>query len=266
VTGPADRQVLRGGVAHAGQVVRIGDRVCRPAGPQTSTLHALLRHVRAAGFDGVPEPLGIDDQGLEWLGFIPGDVAYPPVPAWAQTDQVLASTAELLRRFHDATIGFVPPADATWDRELAPPTGGGIVGHHDVCLENVVVRHGRAVALLDFDFAAPSHRLADLATFARMCVPIDTPEDAAVLGRVPFGPFGRLARLADAYGLPPDRSELVDRLGADLARGGWFVQRRVDQGHPAFIAMWNQMDGAARYQRRQRWFDANRPRFLDALG
>src|SRR5665213_2913978 len=165
----ADREVLRGGVGNAGLVVRQGDRVSRPASPHASTIQALLRHVRASGFAGVPEPLGIDAGGREWLRFVPGDVPLPPFPEWSVTEDALASVARLLRQFHDATEGFDGGADASWDVELAGSGGGAVIGHHDVCLENVVFRDETAVAFLDFDFAAPASRVWDFASFARMC-------------------------------------------------------------------------------------------------
>jgi hypothetical protein len=65
-----DREVLQGGVGNAGLVVREGGRVSRPASPQSETIQSLLRYVRESGFDGVPEPLGVDGHGREWLGYI----------------------------------------------------------------------------------------------------------------------------------------------------------------------------------------------------
>src|SRR5437899_3254855 len=86
-------------------IIAAADHVLRPATRHTPAIHALLRHVRAAGFDGVPRPIGVDPDGRERLVFIPGDVPQPPFPAWSQTDEVLASTSALLRRFHDAATG-----------------------------------------------------------------------------------------------------------------------------------------------------------------
>jgi Phosphotransferase enzyme family len=257
-------EVLHGGIANAGLVVRVGDETRRPAGTHSPAVHALFHHVRAAGFDGVPEPIAIEG-GRERLRFIAGDVPYPPFPVWSQSDAVLASTAALLRRFHDATIGFVAPDDAAWDRELADPEPGDVICHNDVCPENVVYRGGVAVALLDFDFAAPGRRTFDLAALARMCAPIDTADDAARTGRIGLDPFTRLRVAADAYGLPPDRHELVEVLATQIRGGGAFVQRHVDAGDPAFTEMWNQMGGAERYRRREEWFEANTQRFLDAV-
>ncbi len=259
---------LPGGVANAGAVVRIGDEVTRPANEHSDTIHALLRHVRAAGFDGVPEPLALEPDGRERLTFIPGDVPLPPFPAWAQTDAVLASTAALLRRFHDATVGFVPLPGATWSAEMADPTGGAdVVGHNDVCLENVVFRDGAAVVLLDFDFAAPARRVYDLATFARMCVPLESPEYLPGNAWTPNDPFLRLRLVADEYGLGgDDRGELLAAAADQIARGGEFVRRRVEAGEEAFVAMWNATGGMARFDRRRAWFRAVRSRFEDALG
>jgi len=261
-------EILQGGVGNAGAVVRIGSHVLRPTNPHTPTLHALLAHVRNAGFDGVPEVVGIEADGRERLVFIPGDVPIPPFPAWSQADAVLASTVTLLRRFHDATVGFAPPPDASWSDELTDPTPGpdAVWCHDDVCPENVVYRDGVAVALLDVDFAAPGRRVWDVATMARMCVPIDTDEDAARLGRGGLDPVARLRVVADAYGLEePQRHELVEVLAQHFERGGEFVRRRIEAGEPAFIAMWEATGGQARYDRRQAWFAAERPRFLAGL-
>src|SRR4051794_21589682 len=167
-----DIEILPGGIANAGAVVRDGAHVLRPTNLHTTGIHALLAHVRAAGFDGVPEVVRVEPDGRERLVYIPGEVPIPPFPEWSQTDAVLASTAALLRRFHDATVGFVPPPDVTWSSEMADPSGGDVFCHNDVCPENVVYRDGEAVALLDFDFAAPGSRVYDVASFARMCVPI----------------------------------------------------------------------------------------------
>ena len=260
-----DREVLQGGVGNAGLVVREGDRVSRPARPQSETIQALLRHVRATGFDGAPEPLGIDGHGREWLSYVAGDVPFPPYPDWSVTDEALASVAVLLRRFHDATLGFERRGDRAWDPEMARAAGGEVICHHDVCLENVVFRDGAAVALLDFDFAAPGTRMWDVACLTRMCVPIDCPEDAGRMRRTVGDPFRRLRLVADAYGLSADRTELVDLLGMQTSAGGWFVKRRVDAGDAAFTRMWDETGGAERYDRRRDWFEAHRRHFLDEL-
>lgn len=272
MTGPAspgpDVEVLAGGIGNAGAVVRVGDEVHRPAGPHHDAIHALLAHVRAAGFDGAPEVLGLGADGGERLRFVPGEVAYPPFPAWADDEGVLTSAAALLRRFHDAQAGFVAPPGSTWSAEMADPRPGpdAVIGHDDLCLENMVVRGGEVVAFLDFEFAAPARRAWDLADLVRYLAPIDTPERTAQVRTPGLDPARRLRLAVDAYGMEgADRSEVVVALGEQIARGGTFVQRRVEAGEPAFVAMWEGGGGMARYDERREWFAAHRHELLEAL-
>ena len=44
---------MPGGVAHRGQVVRVGDTVRRPPNPGSRAIHALLEYLHDVGFDGV---------------------------------------------------------------------------------------------------------------------------------------------------------------------------------------------------------------------
>jgi hypothetical protein len=252
-------------VANAGRVVRSGTHVLRPSTPGSTSVHAFLTALRATGFKGASLPVGIDSDGRERLVFIEGDVPVPPFPDWAQTDETLASIAALIRTFHDAS-SRVPVGPGPWSHELADPDGGPVICHNDVCLENVVFRDGVAVALLDFDFAAPGRPIFDLAAFARMCVPIDDDLSARRLG---FGALDRRARLrlvADTYGLVgQERQELVRQLDRPMRGGGSFVQRRVEAGDPNFIRMLDEMGGMERYARRRRWWERTRPSFVAAL-
>mgnify|MGYP001225616479 FL=1 len=268
----ADHEVvLSGGVANAGRVVRVGDHVLRPSNPHTPSVHALLRALRATGFEGASEPEGVDPDGRERLAFVPGDVAEPPFPAWVQTDEALASVAELLSALHRAgaaaqAAGAFDPGAWSWSAEMADPDGGPIVCHNDVCLENVVFRDGRAVALLDFDFAAPGRPVYDVAQLARMCVPVDDDVNATRLGWADADRPGRLRLVADTSGLDGrGRGELLSILDDGIARGGEFVRRRVEAGDPGFVAMWADMGGAERFDRRRRWWATARARYEGAL-
>jgi aminoglycoside phosphotransferase (APT) family kinase protein len=210
-------------------------------------------------------PVSIDPDGRERLEFIEGDVAVPPFPLWVQRDSALASIAVLMRGFHEASLTF-DQSGSTWSTEMADPRGGPVICHNDVCLENVVFRHGEAVGLLDFDFVAAGRPAGDLAAFARMCVPIDDEVNAAKLGWVEPDRPARLRLVADAYGLDDaGRDEMVDCLEATIAQGGAFVRRRVEAGDVNFIKMWDEMGGAERFARRQRWWDQHRQEFVAAL-
>jgi hypothetical protein len=260
-------EVLQGGVANAGAVVRIGEDVLRPAPWNSATIHRFLRHLARSGAAIAPELRSLDD-GRERLRFIPGDVPIPPYPEWAQTDDALASIAKLIRALHDGSRGFRNNRDDdAWSDEMADPQPGGpVICHNDVCMENVVFRTGAAVALLDFDFAAPGRPSHDLACFARMCVPVDDDVSRANLGwnvtRLP----DRLRLIADAYGCTPaDRQYIVASLDYAIANGGEFVRRHAEAGESGFVEMWASIGGMARFDRRREWWGRRRADFAATM-
>lgn len=260
-----DEEPLHGGVANAGAVVRAGPHVLRPSNEHSHSILEFLSRLEAVGFAAAPSPVGIEPDGRERLRFIRGDVALPPYPGWAQSDDALASVATLIRKLHGASER-IDTSDLTWSSEMADPVGGLVICHNDVCLENVVFRDGRAVALLDFDFAAPGRGTFDLAAFARMCVPIDDETSSARLGWVPADRPGRLRMVCDAYGLDAGgRLEVGESLSDAIARGGEFVRRHVEAGEPGFVRMWNEMGGMERFDRRRRWWAERKPDFDAAL-
>lgn len=257
--------ILYGGVANAGKVTRAGQYLYRPQNAHSASIHRFLADLHASGFDGASRPVGITPDGREQLVYMEGDVPLPPYPAWAQGDAVLASVARLMRRFHDASAR-VSSEGLMFSAEMADPAGGPTICHNDVCLENVVFRDGVAVGLLDFDFAAPGRPLYDLAQFARMCVPVDDDVSADRMGWMPADRPHRLRTVAEAYGLTAgERQELISILAETIARGGEFVLRRVEEGDPNFIRMWDEMGGSERFDRRRRWWTAERGRYLSAL-
>ncbi|WP_323671351.1 phosphotransferase [Candidatus Poriferisodalis multihospitum] len=252
-------ELLSGGLANAGAVVRSGPHVLRPATPYTPSIHRFLASLERSGFEGASVPVGLDPDGRERLSFIDGDVPVPPYPDWAQSDSVLASAADLMRCFHTAASGF-DPSPMAWNTELADPAGGMVVCHNDVCLENVVFRDGRAVALIDFDFAAPGRPLFDLACFARMCVPIDDDMSASRLGWHDADRGPRLRLVAESYGLDiAERAELLGLVDRSMQVGAELVRRRAEAGDPSFVKMWAEMGGQQRFDRRRDWWAQHRP-------
>lgn len=175
---PADEVPLAGGNVSAG-VVRVGATVRKPAGAWTPAVHALLEHLAAVGFDGAPRSYGLDERGRHVLGWVDGVVTQPYVPG-----PTLEEVGVLARRLHDATAGFVPPADAVWGTPIRPG-GEDLVVHHDLAAWNLVHGAGRSV-WIDWDAAGPGTRVEDLAWSAISFADLD--------------PAGVRA-LADGYGL-----------------------------------------------------------------
>lgn len=197
--------------------------VRRPAGPWTPAVHALLRHFEDTGFGGAPRALGVDAEGREVLTYIEG--AVPGVVGAPPGDDVVFAVGELVRAMHDAQEGFTPPADATWQVLPGAVPGDQVICHNDVLGHNVVLRHGRPVAFIDWELAAPGPRLTDVAAAAMWWAPLRSDEAARRYGLPTDRRIERLRLLADGYGLEADERSLIDAVLRLL--GAWHEAYRV---------------------------------------
>jgi hypothetical protein len=258
VTVHDDQEIaLAGGMGSGGAVVRVGNTVRRPVRPHTDSVDAFLAHLAEVGFEGAPRPLGRDEQGREVLTWLDGDVGVPPFPAWAADDQLLASVAALQRRLHEAARSYAIPADAVWDRANLPPAQAtDIVCHNDLCVENVVVRDGRAIGFIDFDFAAPADPLLDIAIACRHWVPLRDPQDTDPEWR-DVNRRERFVAFCDEHGLDAgQRSRVIDHALAFLDRALVSMKQRADAGNALYAAVW--ANGYPEQNRRSHaWVAAN---------
>lgn len=246
-------------------VVRVGGTVRRPHQPQSYAVADYLDWLEDAGFEESPRFLGRDGAGRDVLTFVRGECAGSVPERWAQSEELLRSVALLVRRLHEASAGFVPSRHP-FPQHLFP-TGqlrqdqGGLVCHLDVTPQNVVVRGGRAVGLIDFDLAGPGTGFKDSFNTAMHWAPLRDPADAwdAV------DPFRRLRIFADAYGWTEDERRRLPQFGAEAARlshdrmahnartlgGGW-------------ARMWAGGVGGL-ISRRGRWLEDNANRLVESL-
>ena len=173
-------------------------------------MHALLNHLQRVGFTGSPHALGMDEKSREVLSYLDGECGeYPLAPHWV-TEEALVTVATMLRMFHDAQYGFVPPPGAVWRSFGPPPADSEVICHHDAAPHNVIWRPDGPLSLIDFDLASPGARIYDVAYAAWTWVPLFSDRDSYTLGwKRPNRPR-RLRMFADAYGLTPrDRHRLV---------------------------------------------------------
>ena len=179
-------------------VVRVGNTVRRPMGPNAPFVHELLRYLERVGFDGAPRLLGIDEQGREVLSFVEGEVPHDHAE-YRPSEIRLIRVAALIRRFHDVTAGY----------DLAG--GAEVVAHNELGPHNTIFAGEEPVAFIDWDDAAPGTRLFDLANAVWSYANVG--EEG--------GPVGEQARLirvmCDAYGWQ-DPHAIVDEIHADLHR------------------------------------------------
>ena len=239
---------LSGGTANRGLVIRVGDTVLRPTAPCWRATHALLAHLSAAGFDGAPRVLAAGPC-TETLTYIDGQAAVPPLAEDTLTETALVSVADLLRRYHLAAASF-DPAGYSWPRAIPAPFRTGLVSHNDVHPANLVFRDGRAVALIDFDWAGPGSAAWDLATAARNWAPLQDDQDItdSRQGRA----LERFRIFLLASGLPrADRRRVAE---AVVANHDWtyaIVTEAAAAGHQGFADHWRMV--AAPAGRARRW-------------
>jgi hypothetical protein len=134
-------------------------------------VHALLRHLRSAGFDLTPEPLGIDERGREVLSFIDGQVARWPWPAALRGDEGLRAVTGMLLDLQSALSTFDEPADALWHGgpRSAPED---VIRHGDLAPWNTLWLEDRLTGLIDWDTAEPAPAGWDAAQGAWYFIPL----------------------------------------------------------------------------------------------
>jgi hypothetical protein len=183
------------------EVWRVGATVRRSIGPWTPAVHALLRHLQAAGFAEAPRVLGVDERGREVLTYVVGDVlGWTGWPDVMLTGDGITQLGDLLRRYHAAVAGFRARPGARWRSPLAP-LAGEVVCHGDCSPFNTVWRDGRVVGLIDWDFARPGPAISDLAYLAWYAVPLADDRRAREYGFADGADRrGRLRALCLAYG------------------------------------------------------------------
>jgi hypothetical protein len=240
-------RLLPGGTANRGLVVRVGDTVVRPTAPCWPATHALLAHLAEAGFDGAPRVLAAGPV-TETLTYIDGQAAVPPLAENTLTDDALVSVADLLRRYHQAAASF-DPAGYRWPRPIPVRFRTGLVSHNDAHPANLVFRDGRAVALIDFDWAGPGSAIWDLAAAARYWAPLL--DEADITDRRQGRELERFRIFLQASGLSrADRRRVAE---AVVANHDWtyaIVTEAAAAGHQGFADHWRAVaEPAARARR-----------------
>ena len=224
----------------------VGGQVRRPVGPHTPFVHDLLRHLEAAGFPGAPRVVGIDggEEVLTYVqGHVPVEVAPTAIRPIVFSPEGVASAFALIRRYHDVVAGI-------------PLAGGAeVVCHGDLSPWNTVYGERGAVALIDWDGAAPGSRLADVgyATWRYLMLgfPASPPLDEQ---------RRLLAAAAGGYGLY-DRAALLDAASAAQDAQRRHFEAAHDVGDPRYVRLIG-LGALGAITNAQRWLDAARGRLL----
>jgi len=225
------------------------------------------------GFSTVfPSRSAVESDGRERLAFIDGDVPCPPFPEWSQTDRALGTTANLLRRFHEAATGFVNPFGNKPGTPSSPTRKSGPV----ICTTTSVPRtsciapESRSRCCATSTSQPPGRPVYDAhAAGEDVRSPRHTPgrgrrpRDGAPLDPVSSGS----AVVAELVRTPTRTREFVDVIGefAGDRRGVRRTACRAGRGrlHRRCGRRW--ADGLATSAGKH-GFERNRQRFVEALG
>jgi Ser/Thr protein kinase RdoA (MazF antagonist) len=218
------------------RVVRIGDSVHRPSAPWSPAVRELLTLLHDAGLP-VPAWRGTDVFGRDVLDYLPGDVGHYPLSDAVRSEAALLSAAQLLRRFHDASVPLVT-RDLPW--QLAPLPGAEVVVHGDYAPYNLVFSRDHAVGVFDFDYARPGPRSYDLSYAVYRFAPLTSAHDGwgTVSERA-----ARVRLFCESYGL--DACDVASTVSAvvcrlldhvsymrdEAAAGNEAFARHVEDGH-----------------------------------
>jgi hypothetical protein len=185
-------------------LIRIGDTVRRPAGHWTTSVHHLLRAIRANGFELGPEPRGFDAAGREVLSYLPGhDQGWPFHPGLL-TGHAAERLGRMTARLRHALACYDCPPDARWQFATGQPGPGQAVQHGDLGPWNLLWGPGDdIIGVLDWDFAEPGDPWYDTGHLAWFTVPCMDDRRARDRGfPEPPDRRSRLAAFATGAGLP----------------------------------------------------------------
>ena len=118
----------------------------------------------------------------------------------------------LLRKLHDATASYRPPADAVWPPWFGRHLGGPhrVIGHCDVAAWNIVARDGLPVALIDWETAGPVDPMIELAQACWLNAKLFDDNVAEREGLPSLEVRARLFRaIVDAYGLSKTQRQVI---------------------------------------------------------
>ncbi|GLS91438.1 phosphotransferase [Psychromonas marina] len=225
-------QTLQGG--REGVILRSEDRVYRPSGFWSASVHKLLQHLENSGFINAPKPFGFDGHH-EVLSYMPGDVYNYPLTGNIASDEALRSASKLLRQYHDATVLLIASENFNSMQWMLPSrVPHEVICHGDFAPYNVTLKGDKTVGVFDFDTAHPAPRIWDVAYAVYCWAPFKTNEHDA-LGDLSLQ-CKRAKLFCDSYGLLfAEREKLVETMIDRIQTLVDYIQSEAHNGNEAFI-------------------------------
>lgn len=158
------------------------------------------------------------------------------------SDESLIASFQLLRRYHDATVGFRPPSDPAWRMKVNFSQPLEVMCHNDFAPYNCIFQNRMPNGIIDFDYACPGSRLLDLAFAIYRFAPLSQIVKQPWMPRG-VNPLARVSSALESYGLESteglsemiiDRVRTISKSAAESAKGNDANARRIrDEKHVA---------------------------------
>ncbi|MEG9295208.1 aminoglycoside phosphotransferase family protein [Mangrovibacillus sp. Mu-81] len=239
MTSRENEEQLTGG--NVSSVYRSKDTVRRELKPESSKVHALLKHLKKKSYPYAPAFLGIDEKGREILSYIEGEAGNYPLKDYMWSDDVLKEIAKMLRLYHDAVSDFA--IDEDWQPIDNTPLPYEVICHNDFPIYNIIFHHEKPVGIIDFDVAGPGPRVYDIAYTLYTCVPLSRlhlSETGEPVVYKPENDAGRIKRriqlFLDSYGMDFEE-DVVDMVIRRLEGLCKTIKRKAGEGDTAFQKM-----------------------------
>jgi Phosphotransferase enzyme family len=218
------------------RVKRVGTTVQRPTAFWSPAVHDLLRYLQTIDF---PAPRVIENKGdVEILTWIEGDSG---PEGWAKVvpESGLRRWARFLRRYHDAIVDYLPPANSVWSSRTGTCSPGQIMCHGDFGPWNGVWQGDEIVGLIDWDHARPAPPLFDIAYALEYAAPFRDDEECVHWLRYASPPDRRrrIEVFCEAYGIavPDHVTALVAEQQLSVLRTCEALGRRGIEPHATWI-------------------------------
>ncbi len=232
-------EILEGGRE---KIYREGDIVVRPADKWTKDIHLFLQYLHDNGFDKVPYPHGIDEEGRERVGYVKGEVHNGILPEEVRSDETLIDIAKMQRRYHDLGEKYIKNlrGDEEWMLTKQEPVE--VMCHGDLAPYNIAMDGKEVVGIIDFDTLHPGPRLWDIAYTVYRSVPLMDKENEEDFG-TEEDKERRLNLFIEAYGLEGiDKKTIlewvikrvegvVNFMKVEAEKGNETFKKHIEEGH-----------------------------------
>lgn len=217
-------------------------KVYRPTSDSTPYIHDFLLFLHNNGFNQVPYPYAVSEDGHEVVSYIEGQVYNELLPDTVKSDETLISVCKLIKSFHQ--IGSMYSETLTGNEKWMLPKQEPIetMCHGDLGPYNITIVNEVASGIIDFDTLHPGPVMWELAYVLYRWIPLMAPENPESFG-TEEDKKRRITLFMNTYGLgeiPYDQvinwvikriEYLVSFMEDEASRGNETFINHIKEGH-----------------------------------